>query len=159
MIEIRAFRNEDPPRLAAVWRAADLGPAAMQPMTPPMLEACVFSKPYFDRLGLLVALDDGQMVGFAQAGFGPNADRSGIDTREDGYIDHLAGDSRKIEVICNEFAGRSLSLMTGGGCASSPRWPKISSIAARSTIAAMISNCPPPQVGQCCKSGSRRPER
>jgi ribosomal protein S18 acetylase RimI-like enzyme len=82
VIEIRAFRNEDPPRLAAVWRAADLGPAAMQPMTPAMLEASVFSKPYFDRHGLVVAIDDGQMVGFAQAGFGPNADRSGVDTSE-----------------------------------------------------------------------------
>jgi hypothetical protein len=61
VIEIRAFRNEDPPRLAAVWRAADLGPAAMQPMTPPLLEACVFSKPYFDRRGLVVALDDGDL--------------------------------------------------------------------------------------------------
>jgi GNAT superfamily N-acetyltransferase len=82
VIEIRAFRNEDPPRLAAVWRAADLGPAAMQPMTPAMLEASVFSKPYFDRHGLVVAIDDGRMVGFAQAGFGPNADRSGVDTSE-----------------------------------------------------------------------------
>jgi hypothetical protein len=30
MIEIRCFRNADPPRLADVWRAADLGPAAVQ---------------------------------------------------------------------------------------------------------------------------------
>jgi hypothetical protein len=45
MIEIRCFRNADPPRLADVWRAADLGPAAMQPMTAPLLEASVFSKP------------------------------------------------------------------------------------------------------------------
>lgn len=80
MIEYRCFRNDDPPRLADVWRAADLGPAAMQPMTSALLEACVFSKPYFDREGLIVALDGPRMVGFAHAGFGANADRSGIDT-------------------------------------------------------------------------------
>ncbi|MFM7075861.1 MAG: GNAT family N-acetyltransferase, partial [Planctomycetaceae bacterium] len=57
MIVVRSFRNEDPPRLAEVWRTADLGPAAMQPVTTAMLEAAVFSKPYFDPRGLLVALD------------------------------------------------------------------------------------------------------
>ena len=79
MIEIRCFRNDDPPRLADVWRSADLGPAAMQPMTSALLEAAVFSKPYFDRHGLIVALDGERAVGFAHAAFGPSADRSGID--------------------------------------------------------------------------------
>lgn len=80
MIEFRCFRNDDPPRLADIWRSADLGPSAMQPMTSAMLEACVFSKPYFDREGLIVAIDDGRAVGFAHAAFGPNADHSAIDT-------------------------------------------------------------------------------
>ena len=79
MIEYRCFRNDDPPRIADVWRAADLGPSAMQPMTSALLEACVFSKPYFEREGLIVALDGERMVGFAHAGFGANADRSGVD--------------------------------------------------------------------------------
>jgi GNAT superfamily N-acetyltransferase len=79
VIEYRPFRNDDPPRLADVWRAANLGPAAMQPMTSALLEACVFSKPYFDRTGLVVALDGERLIGFAHAGFGPNADRSGVD--------------------------------------------------------------------------------
>ncbi|MFM8379844.1 MAG: GNAT family N-acetyltransferase [Planctomycetia bacterium] len=81
MIEIRCFRNADPPRLADVWRAADLGPAAMQPMTAALLEASVFSKPYFDREGLIVAADDDRVVGFAHAAFGPTKDRSAVDTQ------------------------------------------------------------------------------
>lgn len=80
MIEFRRFRNDDPPRLADVWRSADLGPAAMQPMTSAVLEAGVFSKPYFDRAGLIVALDGDRAVGFAHAAFGPKPDQSGIDT-------------------------------------------------------------------------------
>lgn len=79
MIEFRCFRNDDPPRLADVWRSADLGPAAMQPMTSALLEAAVFCKPYFDRHGLIVALDGERAVGFAHAAFAPSADRSGID--------------------------------------------------------------------------------
>lgn len=81
MIEIRCFRNADPPRLADVWRSADLGPAAMQPMTAALLEASVFSKPYFDREGLIVAADDDRVVGFAHAAFGPNRSRTGVDTQ------------------------------------------------------------------------------
>jgi ribosomal protein S18 acetylase RimI-like enzyme len=80
VIEFRCFRNDDPPRLADAWRWADLGPAAMQPMTSTLLESAVFSKPYFDREGLIVAVEDGRAVGFAHAGFGPNADRSALDT-------------------------------------------------------------------------------
>jgi ribosomal protein S18 acetylase RimI-like enzyme len=80
VIEFRCFRNDDPPRLADAWRWADLGPAAMQPMTSLLLETAVFSKPYFDREGLVVAVEDGRAVGFAHAGFGPNAERSALDT-------------------------------------------------------------------------------
>jgi len=80
MIEYRSFRNDDPPRLADVWRAADLGPCGFQPMTAAWLESCVFSKPYFDREGLVVALDGERMVGFAHAGFGPNAEHTAIST-------------------------------------------------------------------------------
>lgn len=79
MISFDCFRNDDPPRLADAWRATDLGPAALQPMTSAALEAAVFSKPYFDRQGLLVAREADRLVGFAHAAFGPNADRSELD--------------------------------------------------------------------------------
>ena len=67
MIRFESFRNEDPPRLADLWRATDLGPAALQPMTSAALEAAVFSKPYFDRHGLIVASENDQLLGFAHA--------------------------------------------------------------------------------------------
>jgi len=50
-------------------------------MTTAELEAGVFSKPYFDRRGLIVATENDNIVGFAHAGFGPTADQKGIDTR------------------------------------------------------------------------------
>lgn len=64
MITFDCFRNDDPPRLADLWRASDLGPAALQPMTSAALEDAVFSKPYFDRHGLIVARDKERLVGF-----------------------------------------------------------------------------------------------
>ncbi len=80
MITFDCFRNDDPPRLADAWRGADLGPAALQPMTSAALEAAVFSKPYFDRHGLLVAREGDRLLGFAHAAFGPDTDHSVLNT-------------------------------------------------------------------------------
>jgi ribosomal protein S18 acetylase RimI-like enzyme len=53
----------------------------MQPVSPDVLEQLVFARLYFDHPGLVLAHDDdGRLVGFAQAGFGPNADESWIST-------------------------------------------------------------------------------
>lgn len=81
MIGFRSFRNDDPPRLAELWRAAELGPNAVQAMSPALLEAAVFSKPSFERAGLVVAYEEDRIVGFAHAAFGPREDRAAIDTR------------------------------------------------------------------------------
>jgi len=81
VIEYRCFRNDDPPRVAEVWRGADLGPAAVQPMTADLLEGAVLAKPYFDREGLLLAFDGDRAIGFAHGGFGPAADGAGLDHR------------------------------------------------------------------------------
>jgi ribosomal protein S18 acetylase RimI-like enzyme len=51
-----------------------------QPMSATMLENLVFWKPYFDRDGLIVALDDDRAVGFVHAGFGPNEEKDSYST-------------------------------------------------------------------------------
>jgi len=125
VIDIRCFRNDDPPRLAEVWRAADLGPAAMQPMTSALLEAGVFSKPYFDREGLLVALDGDRAVGFAHAAFGPNQDRSGVDTRVGttllvAVVPHERQEQIGDDLLraCEAYLrGRNAGVLLGGGSA------------------------------------------
>ena len=52
----------------------------MQPVSPALLDQCVLSKPYFDRLGLILAWEDNQPLGLVHAGFGPNEDRSALST-------------------------------------------------------------------------------
>ena len=99
MIEYRCFRNDDPPRLADIWRAADLGPAAVQPMTADLLEGAVLAKPYFDREGLVLAFDGDRPVGFAHAGFGPTPDGRGID--------HGLGIVPLVAVVPHPLAGRN----------------------------------------------------
>lgn len=50
----------------------------MQPMSVALLDRLVLSKTYFDRHGLIVAVDGDRPVGFVHAGFGPNADGSDL---------------------------------------------------------------------------------
>jgi ribosomal protein S18 acetylase RimI-like enzyme len=53
----------------------------MQPVSVDLFEQFIFGKLYFDYRGLVLAMDDGQAVGFAHAGFGPNESLSRISTQ------------------------------------------------------------------------------
>lgn len=48
-------------------------------MTAALLERMVFSKPYFEEAGLIIATEDDEPIGFAHAGFGPTDDESTLD--------------------------------------------------------------------------------
>ena len=80
MIHYRTFRNDDPPGLVKVWNETFTGRGAVALPSASALEEYVFAKPYFDRAGLIVALDEGAHVGFAHAGFGPAPDESSLST-------------------------------------------------------------------------------
>jgi ribosomal protein S18 acetylase RimI-like enzyme len=56
-----------------------LGRGAAAGFDADLFETVVFSQPYFDPQGLIVAVDEGRTVGFLHAGFGPNASASSLD--------------------------------------------------------------------------------
>lgn len=89
MIEYRTFRNTDPPHLVTVWNEALPNRGAFMLRSAAPLDRWIFSKPYFDPAGLIIAADDGVPVGFCHAGFGPNADQSALD-RSIGVISMIA---------------------------------------------------------------------
>jgi len=60
-------------------------------MSPTLFEQRVLSKPYFDRHGLIVAEEDGRVVGFAHGGFGSNHDGSGQNTEIGGTCMLMVG--------------------------------------------------------------------
>ncbi len=80
MYRLRAFRNTDPPHLAAIWRSQPPQRGVLQPISAPLLEYGVFSKMHFDREGLIVATEGDQPCGFVHAGFGPTEDGNALDT-------------------------------------------------------------------------------
>ena len=80
MLTYRTFRNTDPPTLVSIWRSCAGQPALVQPVSADLLEQYVFAKLYFDYHGLILACDDGEAVGFAHAGFGPNDEETAVAT-------------------------------------------------------------------------------
>lgn len=82
MTEFRAFHNTDPPQLLKLWHSAGLGRGAAECLTNDAFEVLIFSQPYFDPEGLIVAVEDGAIVGFVLAGFGPNQELSALSFSE-----------------------------------------------------------------------------
>jgi GNAT superfamily N-acetyltransferase len=78
MLHYRKFHNADPPLLAEIWRSRAAKGGLLQPISVDLLEQQVFSKPYFDNQGLILALDEDRPVGFAHGAFGPAESRDTI---------------------------------------------------------------------------------
>lgn len=79
MITYRPFRNSDPPGLVALWHQGGLGRGAALGFTTDAFERFVFSQPYFDPQGLIIALDNEKIIGSVHAGFAPNEEQFGLD--------------------------------------------------------------------------------
>lgn len=84
-MQYRPFLNSDPPAIAEIWRSQPSTRSLAQSATPATLDRLVFSKPYFDREGFIVADDGERAVGFAHAGFSGTEDGAGLN-RERGVI-------------------------------------------------------------------------
>ena len=74
MIEIRPFLNSDPPHIVDLWNRQPAQRALVPAINATFLSQHVLGKPYFDREGMLLAFQDGQLEGFAHVGFGPTDD-------------------------------------------------------------------------------------
>ena len=79
MISYRPFLNSDVPHIVAIWKNRGHDPALTREISADLFDRLVLSKLYFDRHGLIMALERDAIVGFVHAGFGPNADESQLD--------------------------------------------------------------------------------
>lgn len=89
MLRFRRFRNDDPPKLVTLWNESFTGRGAYPLRAAGPFERHVFSKPYFDPAGFIIAEDERRVVGFVHAGFGPNESETAPDPRQ-GVICALA---------------------------------------------------------------------
>jgi hypothetical protein len=79
-LDIRSYLNTDSQALCRVYNAHYQAAGLPYVMTPLSLELCVLAKPYFDPSHLLVAVEDGTVIGFALVGFEPSADLRALST-------------------------------------------------------------------------------
>lgn len=83
MTQYRTFLNTDPPLIVDIWRRQKPFRGQVSAVTRSNLDHHVFSKPYFDAQGLILAIKSGaesQPLGFVHAGFAANEDLSDLDT-------------------------------------------------------------------------------
>ena len=71
LIPYRTFRNGDPPQLAHLWNRSTPDRGVVRPISAHEFDAVVAARFDFDPRGLIIAEQDGIIVGFAHAGFGP----------------------------------------------------------------------------------------
>lgn len=72
MLDYRTFRDNDPPRLVAVWNDTFTQRGAPKLANNTLLERYVLSKSIFDPKGLIVAESNGVVVGWAHAAMSGN---------------------------------------------------------------------------------------
>jgi ribosomal protein S18 acetylase RimI-like enzyme len=82
VIRYRTFRNTDPPALVEVWNEALTGRGAVHLPGSLLLEQQVLALPYFDPTGLILAEEEGRVLGFGHAGFGPNTAQTALNPQE-----------------------------------------------------------------------------
>lgn len=119
MIQYRPFLNSDPPAIAEIWRSQPPSHAFIQTMTAAVLDDMVYSKPFFDRNGLILAVDGDKPVGFVHAGFGPNAEFSALDHSQGTTALLFVSPHRERESIARELLSHSERYLSDHGAT---RW-------------------------------------
>jgi len=116
-MEIRPFRNQDAPLVADVWRSQAAHRGLAQPLTAAMFEELVLAKCFFDRDGLLLAVDGDLPLGFVHAGFGPDADLAGY-SRRAGVVSRLMLRPGQPNGLAEELLMRAEAYLRCGGAES-----------------------------------------
>jgi ribosomal protein S18 acetylase RimI-like enzyme len=129
VISFRRFKNTDPPALADVWNESHPARSAYPIRTPAVLERWIFSKPYFDPDGLIVAVDDAsdnKVIGYVLAGFGPNEELSALDYSQGVICSLGVRPSVQRGGVARDLVGKAEEYLTARGATTlraGPRWP------------------------------------
>jgi GNAT superfamily N-acetyltransferase len=115
VITFRSFHNNDPPQLAEIWRSQPTSRGIVQPMSAALLERYVLSAPMFENEGLIVAVDDNKLLGFAHAGFGPSADGQHLCTAIGGTCALMVRPLNVPSSLTDELLDRSEQFLSSRG--------------------------------------------
>jgi ribosomal protein S18 acetylase RimI-like enzyme len=80
-----------------------------------LLDQFVFSKPYFDPAGLILATNGEQAVGFVHAGFGPNEAQTEIDTEIGTTYQLMLRSGARHDTLADELLSRAEAYLRDHG--------------------------------------------
>lgn len=115
MIQYRQFQNSDPPQIARLWQECQLGRGAASAVRSDAFETLNFAQPYFDPQGLILAEDDGKVVGMVHAGFGTNDTETGLMLESGVICAVLVHPDYRRQGIGTELVARAEDYMTERG--------------------------------------------
>lgn len=130
MIQYRPFLNTDLPHIQAIWDQQSEMLGQIRDLIPFRLEQSILSKPYFDSLGLLLAVESehqneddpnarrvaqGTPLGMVHATFVPNAALSDFD-RSEGIISLLkVVDGERAEEVADNLLEKAVEYLRSRG--------------------------------------------
>ena len=124
MVQYRTFHNSDPPQILKLWHASNMGPSAAEGFPCDILELFVFSQPFFDRKGFILATDGDRIAGFGHAAFACNPEGTNLDHSR-GIISALlvhpdyrrSGVGAELVSHCEQYLTNhgATSIVAGGG--------------------------------------------
>lgn len=115
MISYRTFRNGDPPDLARIWNRQPPLDERLGEMTSLLVDEYVLSRPYFDRAGLWLALDDLRPIGFVHAGFAPTDDGARIDRRRGAVLTLMVEPREDASAVASRLLERAETYLRSQG--------------------------------------------
>lgn len=118
VVRFRPFRNSDPPLLFQLLRKNQLGRGTAAPASIAAFEQSVFGLPYFDPAGLIVAEEQGTVLGFVHAGFGFTESLDGMDRSKGILCTLLVDASRRREGLGRELLRRAEEYLHAAGSTS-----------------------------------------
>ncbi len=107
VIEYRHYRNSDPPRILTLWNQSGFARGGATGISHDLLDQLLFSQPYFDRRGLILACEDDRLVGMVHAGFGCNEHRTDLNPLDGVICQLLVHPERHRQGIGRELMDRA----------------------------------------------------
>jgi len=119
-MQYRSFLNTDPPYIVDIWRRQAPIRSQVSAVTRSILDHHVFSKPYFDAKGFILAIDSGDegdvARGFVHAAFDATDDLSDLNTKV-GIISQLkVVPGENSDEIADELLRQAFEYLKSHGC-------------------------------------------
>jgi GNAT superfamily N-acetyltransferase len=115
VIQYRHYRNNDPPQVLALWNASAFERGGASEISHDLLDLLLFSLPYFDRHGLILACENEQLVGMVHAGFGCNEQGTDLNSQDGIICQLLVHPERRRQGIGRELVQRARIYLTERG--------------------------------------------